>query len=171
MGEENPKCLFCFPLECGVMVLTCLVWLFTTVTSAEIIFGWIDASWSLHGVGVCAYFIMGCTFIYAWCAKTNEARQMAFFVWIACCVISARVWYLYTMLTGKYAESVCTEEYLEQINASGLIETITVEDCNYGVYQSQWADLLIGWVFDIYFATVIFRWSKNLDKDGYQAVE
>ena len=168
MGEENPKCLFCFPLECGVMTITVLCWLFALDTTAWIQLGWIEGGYALHGVGIACYVLMGSIFIYAWIAKTEQARKAALISWIALCVVIARCWYLYNMVNGKYSEGMCTQENIDTINEAGITETFTVEDCNmYG--KTQYLDLLLGWAFDIYFATVLSRWSQNLDNDTYDA--
>ena len=109
---------------------------------------------------------MGLTFIYAWAAKTEQARKAAFLVWLIACVGVARVWYLYNMATGKYEDGMCSDEVINQVNESGVTETLTVEECNFYA-KTQWIDLFLGWAFDIYFATVIKRWSQNIDEDSY----
>ena len=113
MGEENPKCLFCIPLECGVILITILCWGYSLDTTAWILLGWIEGGFALHGVGIACYILMGSIFIYAWCAKTEQARTIAFYAWIALAVCVARIWYLYNNLNGNYAEGMCTQETVD----------------------------------------------------------
>ena len=165
MGEEDKKCLFCFPLECGVLTLAILTFL-STIWLAVVAFWGDENGLALYGVSFACCAVMSIAFIYGYASPSEDSRKIVFITYIVTIVLGARIWYTYNILNGKVYEAVCHEETLEQINAAGITETITAEDCAWGGKRVIWADHLISWAIDIYFATAIQRWSQN--EDGYE---
>ena len=88
--------------------------------------------------------------------------------WIVLVVVIMRAWYCYIVLNGSLFESICSEEELDQTTLLGTYPSIPIEECNNADKRLVYADLTIGWIFDIYFATAIRRWSQS--DEGYQAV-
>ena len=106
---------------------------------------------------------MSILWLIAICIPSESNRKIASLGWIILCVIIGRGYYLYLMLTDKMLDHVCHEKTVQEINEAGIAEEITVDECKYGGETSLWFDLIIGWLFDIYFATVIMRWAKSAD--------
>ena len=165
MGSEDKKCLFCFPLECGVATIAILC------ACGCVCIGWTaqttENGWATYGVNFASVIITVLSFAYAYAAPSEQARKIVFLVWIIFICIVTRVWYTYVILNGSVWEQICNEGAVEAVSPIGIVEAIPTEDCVWGGKRAIWADHIGGWMFDIYFAFVIQRWSQN--DDGYQA--
>ena len=164
MGDSDKKCCLCFPLECGVLTLAIL-------TGLGAIIGLVtcftqDGAWGMYGVGVISQVLMALVFIFAYSKSDESSRKFTLLAWIVLVVVVSHVWYLYIILNGSYFENICHEEVIQEINAAGVMEPFTVDECRMGGKKAVWADFVCGLLFSICFATVIQTWSEN--EDGYQ---
>ena len=48
--------------------------------------------------------------------------------------------------------------------------TITEENCKFGGKVGFLIDCILGWLFEIYWATAIMRWSKNYGGGEYERI-
>ena len=159
MGDSDKKCCLCFPLECGVLTLAIL-------TGLGAIIGLVtcftqDGAWGLYGVGVISQVIMALCFIYSYAKPGEDSRKFSFLAWIVLVVVVSHVWYLYIILNGSYFENICHEDVVQEINAAGIMESFTVDECRMGGKKAVWADFGCGLLFSIYFGFVLKEWSQN----------
>ena len=165
MGDSDEKCCLCFPLECGVKALAVLT-IFGTIFTAYTAYV-IEGGWASYGVIVACSAVMSLVFIFALASPSEQSRKIAFLTWIIAIVVVMRVWYTYVLLNGSVWDIMCHQETVDAINEAGITEQITTEECEMGGKTYFWTDHIVGWILEIYFATVIKRWSQN--DEGYDA--
>ena len=157
MGDSDRTCCICFPLDCGITTVAIITILSTIVTGITAFTT--EGGWALYGVGFAVSAIMSIVWIYALAAPSEESRKIAFLTWIVSIVVVGRIWYTYVILNGSIFDSICHEETIAAINEAGITETITAEECAWGGKRAVWADHVVGWLFEIYLATAIQRWT------------
>merc|ERR1712183_985940 len=113
-----------------------------------------------------AQVLMTFAFIYAYSKPDESSRKFSVLAWIVLIVVVSHCWYLYIILNGSYFDNICHEEVVAEINAAGVMESFTVDECRMGGKKAVWADFVFGLLFSIYFATVLQDWSQN--EDGWQ---
>ena len=94
---------------------------------------------------------------------------MTHFAWLILVVIVGRISYLIVILNGSAIEVLCKKAGLDKINEElEISETITVSECKVGGKYGLLTDCFIFWLFEIYWATAIRRWSRR--DDGYERI-
>ena len=163
MGEEDKKCLFCFPIECGVATMAVLCALgsvhigYTAQTT--------ENGWATYGVNFACVLTTVLSFVYAYLAPSEQSRKIVFLFWIIFICGITRIWYTYVILRGDVWKQICNDGAVEALSPLGMADNIATEDCIYGGKKTVWIEHLGGWVFDFYFAYVMRQWSKNIDVD------
>ena len=166
MSDE--KCLFCFPLDCGVLTLGILSVVSTVafvVTSLVVETKAWDILWPF---AVC-YGLMSVMWIIALAGQHNkDARALAVLGWVSLVVLVAPVYEICIIANGSLEAHICHESFVEQINeTTGATEQITVEDCKFGGMTLVIIDFIVRTILNIYFTTVILRWANIKNDDDY----
>ena len=168
MGEN---CCLCFPLECGVKTLA-----FFVILQAIITGGWFVANpddvktlWPYLAVTVG----MALSFLYTLIMKSEESRKFTLLAWIVLVVVIETGLYVLQIVGGDIAALQCTDEKLQERN-DGIAEleretgvdlggAITYDQCVSQTNTWLWIDWTIKLLINLYFASVLRRWSTNDD--------
>ena len=104
---------------------------------------------------------MSIVLLIALCRSSEGTRKFAFFSWIFFIVLVLHIYYLVIVVNGTLLDYLCHEETVMKVNELGISEPITVQECELGGKTYVLTDSIVGWLIDLYFASVIMRWSKN----------
>ena len=167
MGEE--KCCCCLPLDCGVKtiaVLTMISTVFNTffaIAQPELRALYVPAAVALV---VLSYF-----WLAAWCSPSEGSKKAVSLAWLVLAVVFGSILKLYNIFSGKYGDYACSEatlaEHNEFADAVGF-PPLTEEECRAQQSGWLWGDFALALLVNLYFLSVIIRWSKQ--SDGYEAI-
>merc|ERR1712113_101454 len=158
-------CCLCLPITCGCITLAiftfigAIVGVFTSVRD--------QAYWETFWPMVITSSVMCVIWVSA--IMSSGFRRFAAHMWLILMVIGCCGWYTYTIISGDALNYVCSETNIinwnneaDDINSEhGKDVHITKEDCTkYGKWVLI-ADCALRWVFYLYFAYVIMRWSNK----------
>ena len=164
MGSSDDKCLFCFPIECGVSTLGVLTILsFVTICVESFMY----AEDNLHEIYwplEVAVGIMSVIWVVQWSNPTETTRKITFFAWVLLVVCFCSIYLLVIILNGSMLNHFCHEETVTQVNDLGVATSITVEECKMDLGKKVLlTDYVVKTMLNSYFAFVLLRWSKKED--------
>ena len=167
MGEE--KCCCCLPLDCGVKTLAVL----TMIGTVFVIFNAIALPELrvLYLPAGIAQVILCYFFLAAWCSPSEGTKKAVSLAWLVLAVVFGSILKLYNIFSGKMGDYACSEEALSEHNefaAAVSMPALTEEECRAQQGGWLWGDFAFALLINLYFLSVIIRWSKQ--SDGYEAI-
>ena len=167
MGEE--KCCCCLPLDCGVKTLAVL----TMIGTVFVIFNAIALPElrALYLPAGIAQAILCYFWLAAWCSPSEGTKKAVSLAWLVLAVVFGTALKLYNIVSGKMGDYSCSEAVLSEHNefaASVNMPSLTEEECRAQQGGWLWGDLVFALLINLYFLSVIIRWSKQ--SDGYEAI-
>ena len=170
MGDT---CCLCFPLECGVKFLAFLNVLGTILLALACGFdeSYAAVFWPL----LIPYGLMSVTWVYTFASPSESSRHAAMMAYLIFPLFLATGYYAYCIWNGTALDYVCSEKNIEQANADiqqaeegtgqEIGDPVTEKDCRYGGKTGLIVDIVLKALLELYFFSVVARWSRH--KDGY----
>ena len=112
---------------------------------------------------IAAYGVMALVWLCVFLNPTESGRKFALLAWLILIVGFMRIYYLTVILNGAALNHFCSS-VTEWQDALGETH-VTREDCQMGGKNFMLADCIIFWIFEIYLAYVIMKWSHS--DEGY----
>ena len=161
-------CCFCFSIQTGVKLIAALYALGTIGCLVQ--GALIDGFMQLYLPIIVLYGSFSIAFTIVLLKDRIQSsilsRTVLLIANVILILLAARIYYLIITLNGSVSKVVCQNN-----DSSSMYVTVdfTVK-CEDRVQKTMLADIVIGWIFEIYFAYILLKYrSLAEDFDGYKA--
>ena len=161
MGEN---CCICFPIDCGVKTYAVIMMIGAIGTGGLCLYdsNFAETFW----VAATLLTLMSIVWLYTFCSPSEDSRKSAFLAFVVIALIVGPLYTAYQLYTKEIYDYACSDEniahYNEQVAAG---EAITTDQCIEANQKLYIADAVFKFLFNLYFCTVLRRWSQ--DGDSY----